>query len=143
MLPFKIKTVIDVENPLLGKKGAARTFGPQKGADKGEVEVMEIGFNKIVNTLKNKGLERSYDNLSGAGGGLAAGLHLFFNANDIKADEFIRKSLHLEERIKNCDLVIEAVFENQMVKQLDSQCLSGFLELPGNGQIIDAGRQIA
>ncbi len=115
VLPFKIKTVIDVDNPLLGKKGAARTFGPQKGADKGEVEVMEIGFTKIVNTLKNKGLERSYDKLSGAGGGLAAGLHLFFNANDMKADEFIRKSLQLEERIKDCDLVItgEGSFDEQ------------------------------
>ncbi len=90
VLPFKIKTILDVRNPLLGKKGAARTFGPQKGADRGEVEVMELGFTKIVNILKNKGLDRSFDNLSGAGGGLAAGLHLFFNASSIEADNFIR-----------------------------------------------------
>ncbi len=114
-LPYKIKTVIDVENPLLGKKGAARTFGPQKGADRGEVEVMELGFTKIVNILKNKGLKRSFNTLSGAGGGLAAGLYLFFNASSIKADEFIRKDLRLEDRIKNFDIVItgEGSFDEQ------------------------------
>lgn len=115
VLPFKIKTVIDVENPLLGKKGAARTFGPQKGADKGEVEVMEIGFTKIVNILKNKGLKRSFDKLSGAGGGLAAGLHLFFNSSSIKAEKFIKEELKLEERIKDFDVVItgEGNFDEQ------------------------------
>ena len=115
VLPFKITTVIDVENPLLGKKGAARTFGPQKGADKGEIEVMELGFTKIVNILKNKGLKRSFDELSGAGGGLAAGLHLFFNASSIKAEKFIIEELKLEDKIKDFDIVItgEGNFDEQ------------------------------
>ncbi len=115
VLPFKIKTILDVENPLFGKKGAARTFGPQKGADKGEVEVLELGFTKIVNLLKNNGLDRSSDNLSGAGGGLAAGLHLFLNASSVKAVEFINKQLKLEDRIKDFDVVVtgEGIFDDQ------------------------------
>jgi len=114
-LPFKIKVVIDVNNPLLGRKGAARTFGPQKGADKGEVEVMELGFTKIVNLLKDKDIDRSFENLSGAGGGLAAGLYLFFNASTVEAKEFIRKELKLEEKIIDKDIILtgEGSFDGQ------------------------------
>ena len=118
VLPFHIITVLDVENPLLGKKGAARTFAPQKGADRGEVEVLELGFTKIVNILKNKGLDRSFDDLSGAGGGLAAGLHMFFNASSIKADEFIMKELKLEEKMKDYDVIVtgEGSFDEQTLE---------------------------
>ena len=31
----------DVENPTLGERGAARVFGPQKGADAAMVELLE------------------------------------------------------------------------------------------------------
>jgi glycerate kinase len=114
-IPFKVMVIVDVENPLLGPKGAARTFGAQKGADRGEVEVMELGFNKIINILKNKNLKRSFDYLPGAGGGLATGLHIFFNASFIKADEFIRKQLKLEEKIRDIDIIItgEGYFDMQ------------------------------
>lgn len=114
-IPFKIFVVIDVENPLLGRMGASRIFGPQKGANKGEVEVMELGFNKIVNILKNKKLEHSFDKLSGAGGGLAAGLHMFFDSSSIKAVEFIRKQLKLDEKVEDTDIIItgEGNFDKQ------------------------------
>ncbi len=114
-LPFKLKVVIDVNNPLLGGKGAARTFGPQKGADKGEVEVLELGFTKIVNLLKDKDIDRSFEKLSGAGGGLAAGLYLFFNAASIEAKDYIRNELRLEEKIKDKDVILtgEGSFDDQ------------------------------
>lgn len=114
-LPFKITAVIDVENPLLGTKGATRIFAPQKGADKGEVGVMELGFNKIINILKNKGIEYLPNELSGAGGGLAAGLHMFLSASYMKAEEFIQEQLALREKMKGADIVItgEGIFDEQ------------------------------
>jgi glycerate kinase len=114
-LPFKVITVIDVENPLLGSKGATRIFAPQKGADKGEIGVLELGFNKIINLLKNKGLRYSPDELSGAGGGLAAGLHIFFNASYLKAEKFIMEQLKLSEKMKDADIIItgEGTFDEQ------------------------------
>lgn len=114
-LPFRITTILDVENPLLGQKGAARTFAPQKGADRGEVEVLELGFKKIVNLLKDNKIQRSFDNLSGAGGGLAAGLHLFFNSSEISAGEFILKKLKLEEIASDKDIILtgEGKFDRQ------------------------------
>jgi glycerate 2-kinase len=113
--PFNIKVIQDVDNPLLGAKGAARTFSPQKGADKGEVEVLELGFHKIINLLKKKQLDRSFDKLSGAGGGLAAGFDIFFGASSISAGEFIRKELQLDSRLERADIVItgEGSFDNQ------------------------------
>jgi glycerate kinase len=117
-LPFRIATVIDVKNPLLGRKGAARTFASQKGADKGEIEVLELGFTKVINILKDKKIKRSLDDLSGAGGGLAAGLHIFFNASEISASEFILKYLHLEEIVSDNDMILtgEGSFDEQSLE---------------------------
>ncbi len=116
-LPFRIKVVNDVNNPLLGNSGATRTFGSQKGADKGELRVIELGFNKIVNILKNNKLDKSFNDLSGAGGGLAAGLYLFFDAEMISAKEFIGNILGLSNKIKKCDIVIsgEGSFDEQTI----------------------------
>ncbi len=112
---FTINVIQDVDNPLLGARGASRIFGRQKGADRGEVEVMELGFHKIINIMKKKHLNRSFDNLSGAGGGLAAGLNIFFGATSISAAEFIRKELKLDSRLEKADIIItgEGSFDNQ------------------------------
>jgi glycerate kinase len=40
-LPVLVTAACDVRNPLLGPRGAARAFGPQKGATPGEVEELE------------------------------------------------------------------------------------------------------
>jgi glycerate 2-kinase len=114
-LPFGIKVISDVLNPLLGSRGATKTFGPQKGADKGELRVLELGFNKIVKALINNGLSILPNNLSGSGGGLTAGLQIFFDAKLIFASEFISNVINIEEKIKDCDIVItgEGGFDNQ------------------------------
>jgi hypothetical protein len=39
--------------------------------------------------------------------------------------------------------VITAMIEYQMVQKLDAQCLSGILQLAGNGQVILAWGQVA
>jgi glycerate kinase len=114
-LQFKLNTIIDVKNPLLGGRGATKRFGPQKGADKGELEVLELGFNKIINILKSKKLDKSFNDLLGAGGGLAAGLYLFFDASVIPAENFIGDTLRLSEYIDNNDIIItgEGSFDEQ------------------------------
>lgn len=40
-LPVRVVALCDVRNPLLGERGAARVFGPQKGAGPAEVEELE------------------------------------------------------------------------------------------------------
>jgi glycerate kinase len=92
-LPFKIEVIADVDNPLLGENGAARTFAGQKGATKSEIDALELGFEKLINLFYNKGLISLSDKLSGAGGGLAAGLQIFFDAHITESRKFIADML--------------------------------------------------
>jgi glycerate 2-kinase len=65
----ELQVLCDVRNPLLGERGAARVFGPQKGASPEQVEELEARL---------AGMERlrPYAELPGAGasGGLGAAL---------------------------------------------------------------------
>jgi glycerate 2-kinase len=64
-----LRVACDVRNPLLGPRGAARAFGPQKGADADAVEELERRL-AALDAL------RPYRDLpgAGAGGGLGAAL---------------------------------------------------------------------
>ena len=43
----KFNKPIDVDNPLLGKTGAATVFGHQKGANKSDKVILENGFKNL------------------------------------------------------------------------------------------------
>ncbi len=92
-LPFKIIPIVDVTNRLLGENGATLTFGRQKGASDEELQLIEKGMKNIIEILIKMGMIDSAENLSGAGGGLAAGLSIFFNAESKKAKAFILDDL--------------------------------------------------
>ena len=103
-LPFKIEMIIDVENPLLGIDGASLTFAEQKGATDEEAKQMEKGFVHLLDELEVD--ETTQENLSGAGGGIAAALKLFFNAEEKFADKFIREELKIHPETSTFDMVI-------------------------------------
>ena len=84
-LPFKIEVVIDVENQLLGIDGASLLFAEQKGATDDEAVLMEKGFAHILDELEID--EETQNKLSGAGGGIAAAMKIFFNADAKYADQ--------------------------------------------------------
>jgi glycerate kinase len=67
--PVPVRVACDVRNPLLGPRGAARAFGPQKGASPEQVEKLEA-------RLEARGSLRRVADLPGAGaaGGLGAAL---------------------------------------------------------------------
>ena len=118
-LPFKLIPILDVNNKLLGENGATLTFGKQKGADEKELKLIEKGFDNIINILINMGYVSSADNLSGAGGGLAAGLSIFFNAETRPAKEFILKDLGLNKMKNKVDYVVtgEGYFDAQSLME--------------------------
>ncbi len=91
---FVIKTIIDVENPLLGPNGANYVFAKQKGASDSEMQILENGFKNI---LAKTGAQADTV-LSGAGGGLSAGLKLFFGAEEIYAEDFIKNELGINNK---------------------------------------------
>jgi len=65
----ELRALCDVRNPLLGERGAARAFGPQKGASPEEVEELEARLAGMAEL-------RPYAHLAGAGaaGGLGAAI---------------------------------------------------------------------
>jgi glycerate kinase len=96
----------DVDNPLLGKQGAARVYAAQKGATPkmvGELEKYLTNFAQVVK--KDLGVEVA--NLPGAGaaGGLGAGLAAFLNARIEQGVDIVIKAWGLKEKMKNADLV--------------------------------------
>lgn len=62
-----IRVACDVRNPLLGPRGAARVFGPQKGADAAAVEALEERLAALEPLAPYRELPGA-----GAGGGLGA-----------------------------------------------------------------------
>jgi glycerate kinase len=109
----------DVTNPLFGPQGAASVYGPQKGATALMVEELDTGLKHLADLVNNA---YAYDlNFPGAGaaGGLGAGAKLFLHATLKKGIDYICQITDLEEKIKNCELVITGE------GKVDQQSLSG------------------
>lgn len=102
-----IVAVSDVENPLLGKNGAARIYGPQKGANPEMVEQLEAGLTRLAYRIKQD-LGQEVADLAGAGsaGGLGAGLAAFFGAQIIPGADFILETVGLADALRGADLVL-------------------------------------
>ena len=96
----------DVTNPLIGPTGASFTFGKQKGADKVTQELLDQNLAHYAQIIK-KETNKDIALLPGAGaaGGLGAGLLSFTNAQLIPGVQVVAKESHLEDKIKNADIV--------------------------------------
>lgn len=103
----KILVASDVDNPLCGPKGAARVYGPQKGATPEMVKILEKNLAHFAMMIK-KYLNKEVKDIPGAGaaGGLGAGLIAFLGAELTPGIKLIIEASRLEERIKGTDLVI-------------------------------------
>lgn len=116
----EITVVCDVDNPLLGTNGAARVFGPQKGANEANVQLLENALTQLA-AITQKQLHKQIRELphGGAAGGTAAGLAAFLNAKLVPGTEYILQKTNFPELIKNADLLITAE------GGLDEQTLAG------------------
>lgn len=116
----KITVVCDVDNPLLGLLGAARVFGPQKGATPEMVAKLEVYLNHLAEvTKKELGKDMAGLKHGGAAGGTAAGLAVFLNAELVAGTEYILEKTGFPEILNTTDLLITAE------AGLDEQTLAG------------------
>jgi glycerate kinase len=108
----------DVENPLLGPHGAARVFGPQKGAGPDEVEVLEAGLRRWAGVLA-VAAGRDLADLAGAGaaGGLGAALFAL-GARRESGARLVRALTGLDGALHRADLVLtgEGSFDRQSLR---------------------------
>jgi len=99
----------DVTNPLLGDKGAAVVFAPQKGAEPIEAAVLErclLKFGDMCEEYSGKNLIEMEG--AGAAGGVAVGLGAFFDINLTSGTEYILDLQDADKQIKWADVVITA-----------------------------------
>jgi glycerate kinase len=102
-----IKIICDVDNPLLGKNGAAAVFGPQKGATSDMVIQLENGLKNWANILQTEtGKSISEIKGTGAAGGISMPLLAFFDAEIVEGADFVLTLLNFEEHVKWADVVI-------------------------------------
>ena len=114
-----VEVLCDVDNPLCGEHGAARVFGPQKGATEPMVEQLNKGLQHLGELVKEQ-LEREITDVPGAGaaGGLAAGAMAFMNARLVPGIETVIRANQLEAELADADWVItgEGRFDEQSLR---------------------------
>jgi glycerate kinase len=96
----RLRVACDVRNPLLGPRGAARVFGPQKGADAAAVEELEARLAAIEQLVPYREVPGA-----GAGGGLGAA---FAAAGGELSDgaELVLDLIGFDGRAQKADLVV-------------------------------------
>jgi len=110
----------DVENPTLGEKGAARVFGPQKGADPATVEILEQNLRHCFTILlEQRGIDLRHVPGGGAAGAFAAGLMAFFSCRMVSGIELVLEHNRFVEHLADSDLVITGE------GQIDAQTIDG------------------
>lgn len=82
--------VNDVNNPLYGINGAAHVYAKQKGASELEIKNLDLGLRHLDKKVGELlGGNAASEAGSGAAGGTAYGLNVFFNAQFISGIDFI------------------------------------------------------
>ena len=101
----RIRLAVDVDSPLLGEHGAARMFGPQKGADAGMVDQLEAGLQQLAELLDPDGSRRVIPG-AGAAGGAAFGLHAAAEAVMMSGAEWVLETLSFDQHLQEHDWLL-------------------------------------
>jgi glycerate 2-kinase len=136
------KIITDVDNPLLGETGAAKVFGPQKGATPEMVPVLEENLTIWCRLLeKNCGKNLSSIKGSGAAGGLALPLLAFFDAELVPGAEFILKALEFDKYVGWADIIItgEGKIDSQTLHNKAPKAVSDYARKAGKPVIAIGG----
>lgn len=127
------RVAVDVDNPLVGPRGAAATFGPQKGAKAGDIEVLDAGLANLAHVLAEAAAQPAEAYLQhpgfGAAGGLPLALVALLGAELVSGAELVGDAVGLPAAMARADVVITGE------GCLDEQSLGG--------KVVDAVRRLA
>lgn len=97
----------DVKNPLCGENGAAYTYAKQKGATDSDILRLENGMKNYRDIIIKKfGINPDDIPGSGAAGGIATALKVFFNATLKSGIDTVMDIISFDEKIKDADFII-------------------------------------
>jgi glycerate kinase len=106
--------VSDVNVPLTGEFGAAQLFGPQKGASRDEVEVIEMGLTRLAKVAESLwGVDVLGMEGSGAAGGMGVLLLAGFNAKVVPGARHFASLNGLSSALKYIDIVLTGEGESR------------------------------
>ncbi|WP_280553388.1 glycerate kinase [Halomonas sp. 25-S5] len=117
---LRVETAVDVDNPLLGERGASAVFGPQKGATPDEVARLDAALARFADVTAAT-LGEDHRDLPGAGaaGGMGFAARAFLGAELRPGIELVMAQAGVEALLADADLVITGE------GQLDGQSLAG------------------
>lgn len=103
----KIEVACDVDNPLIGPRGASAIFGPQKGATPEMIKVLDQNLSHFADVVEAF-LGKSFRHIEGAGaaGGLGASLVAVLHAELKRGIQIVLDAVDFENVVKDADLVI-------------------------------------
>jgi len=136
-LTARITAAVDVRNPLLGSRGATRTFGPQKGGTTEQLELLENGLNRLADVVAHD-LGSDFRDTPGAGaaGGLGFGLMSFCGATIKPGFDVVAELIGLRDAMAKADIVITGE------GRLDEQSLEGKAPAGVARLARDAGKRV-
>ena len=105
----RIDAAVNWHNVLLGRRGVARVFGPQKGATPEMVFELEEALETYADVIgRDLGLEIGHQPGSGASGGLGTGLVALLGANLQPRYDVILRYFDIDAHVADADLVLTA-----------------------------------
>lgn len=111
----RITVATDVDNPLLGPRGATRVYGPQKGLTPQDLPKAEACLRRLATVVQRQlGIDSNAPG-SGAAGGLGFGFLAFLGAQRQLGFDVFAECAQLDRLLKHTDLVItgEGAFDVQ------------------------------
>jgi len=116
----EIVVACDVDNPLCGENGAARVFGPQKGATEDDIAVLDQALARYGYILSNNtGRNIAVEPGAGAAGGLGAAFIGLIDAVLKPGVDLVIGIVELTKSLVDADLVITGE------GRIDSQTIHG------------------
>jgi glycerate kinase len=106
----------DVDNPLVGPRGASAVYGPQKGATREQVRELDEAMRHFAAVVhRDLGIDVRELPGAGAAGGMGAGLIAFLGARLRPGIDVVMEAVRLRERLDGADVVItgEGSFDEQ------------------------------
>ncbi|MFE9581621.1 glycerate kinase [Nocardia sp. NPDC006044] len=107
MLQVPVIVASDVDNPLLGPRGAAQVYGPQKGARQTDIDELEWGLARLASIVeRDLGADVADRPGAGAAGGVGYAALAFLGATVRPGIEIILDLMSFAEQVEGARLVI-------------------------------------
>ena len=135
----------DVDNPLLGERGASAVFGPQKGLKAKDLPVLEAVMKRMADLLCDflgHPVELQSKPGTGAAGGISFGLMAATGAVLVSGSDLMTAWLRLKRRIAEADMVItgEGGFDGSSLEGKGPGAVVTQALLQGKRTLVFAGR---